>query len=140
MAVDRTLDVMTAVRTKLLADAAVTALVVARIYDTAPEDVTGPYMTIGSVGYRDFSTSNSEGQDINLDIHCWDIPADRKNNKDTAKVRSLMASVRRLFHDVALSVPGYNVIVCRVSGGMPVIADADEIHGVVSLRVLIGHE
>lgn len=139
-AVDRTLEVMAAIRTALLADATVAALIGTRVYDTAPEAVTGPYMTIGSVGYRDYSTSSSEGQDMLMDVHCWDIPADRANAKNTANVRALMASVRRLFHDAALSVPARNVIVCRVTGGMPVMADADEIHGVVTVRVLIGHE
>lgn len=131
---------MAAIRTRLLADAAVAALVGTRVYDAAPEGVASPYITIGSVGYADSSTSSSEAQDMELDIHLWDIPADQANSKNTARVYSLMASVRSLFHDYALPVSGRNVIVCRVERGMPVVADADEIHGVVSLRVLTGHE
>lgn len=140
MAQDRTLAVMTALRTALLADSEVAGIVAARVYDTAPEGAATPYMTIGQVGYVDFSTSDSDGQDIDVDIHCWDVPADRANAKDTADVRTLMAAVRRIFHDTALSVSGVNVIVCRVLRALPVIADANEIHGVVSLRVLAGHE
>lgn len=139
MAVDRTLEVMAAIRTRLLADATVSGLVGVRVYDTAPEGGASPYITI-SVGYADNSTSSSEAQDMEIDVHCWDIPADRANAKNTARVYSLMGQVRVLFHDYALPVTGRNVIVCRVMRGMPVAADADEIHGVVSLRVLIGHE
>ena len=131
---------MAAVRTRLLADATVSGLVGTRVYDVAPEGVASPYMTIGDVGYADSSTSSSEAQDMELDVHCWDIPADRANAKNTARVHTLMDSVRSLFHDYALPVAGRNVIVCRVMRGMPVVADADEIHGVVSLRVLSGHE
>jgi len=139
-AADRTVEVMTAVRTAMLADASIAALVATRIYDTAPEKVASPYMTIGDAGYVDSSTSSSEAQDIEIDVHVWAIPADSANAKNTADVRALMGHVRRVFHDQTLTVSGRNVIVCRVPRAIPVVADADAIHGVVSIRVLIGHE
>lgn len=140
MAFDRTTDVMTAVANKLLADGAVTALVGQRIYDMAPEGCATPYLTIGDVGYRDSSTSSSEAQDMLLDVHVWDVPADEANSKNTADVRALVGHVRRVLHDATLTITGRNVILCRALGALPVVADADEIHGVVSIRVLAGHE
>lgn len=140
MALDRTLEVMAAVRSRLIGDAPVAALIAARVYDTAPEGVQAPYITIGQTAYFDSSTSDSEAQDFTVDVHCWDIPADRSNAKDTSRARALMGHVRRLFHDHALVVPGRNAILCRAERSIPVVADADEIHGVVSLRVLVGHE
>jgi hypothetical protein len=140
MADDATLDVMIAITTRLMADAQVTALVGSKIYDTAPEGVSGPYVTIGQSSYFDSSTDSSAAQDIRFDIHCFDIPADRSNAKDTSKVRALLGHVRRLFHDYALAVPGRNRIVSQVIAASPVFADADEIHGVATLRILIGHE
>jgi len=140
MAVDRTVDVMTAIRTAMLADASIAALVGTRVYDTVPEKAAMPCMTIGDTGYIDSSTSSSEAQDMEIDVHCWDMPSDKANAKNTADVRALMGHVRRVFHDLALAVSGRNVLVCRVTRAMPVIADANEIHGVVTIRVLIGHE
>lgn len=139
-AVDRTVEVMTAIRTAMLADASIAALVGTRVYDTAPEKVASPYMTIGDVGYADASSSDSEAQDLEMDVHCWDIPADRANAKNTANVRALMGHVRRVFHDLALAVTGRNVVVCRVTRTIPIVSDADAMHGVVIIRVLAGHE
>lgn len=138
-AVDRTLDVMAAIRSALTGDGSIAALIGTRCYDTAPEKATSPYITL-SASYSDSSTSNSEAQDFEIDVHCWDIPADRANAKNTANVRNLMAHVRRVLHDAALSVPGRNVIVCRATRALSVAADADQIHGVVIVRVLTGHE
>lgn len=141
MAVDRSLDVMAAIRSALIGDGSIAALIGTRCYDVAPEKTAAPYLTLGGGGgYTDSSTSDSEAQDIEIDVHCWDIPADRANAKNTANVHNLMAHVRRVLHATALSVSGRNVIVCRVIRAISVVADADSIHGVVIVRVLTGHE
>lgn len=145
MADDATIDVLTAIRSRLIGDASVTAILGTysgqeKVYDAVPEGVTGAFIRIGDTGYSDSSSSDSAAQDMNVDIHCFDTPANNENIENTTNVRNLMGHVRRLFHDHALSVPGRNRILCRVERGFPVVTDADEIHGVVSLRVLIGHE
>lgn len=140
MAVDRTLEVMAAVRAALIADAALLTLVASRIYDTAPEKAVSPYLTIGRTSYRDSSSSDSEAQDFDMEVHCWDIPADRANAKNTANVYNAMSHVRRVLHDSNLTISGRNVILTRVTASVSPIADADEIHGVVIVRVLAGHE
>lgn len=136
---DRTTALLTAARSALLADATVLASVVDRVFTTAPEGVASPYITIRA-DYRDSSTSNSEAQDFELEVHCWDIPADMANTKNTSRVRTLMERVRTVFHDSGFSVAGKNVIVSRVTAAVAPVANADEIHGVVIVRVLIGHE
>ncbi len=139
-AIDRTLQVMTAVRAALMADAAMALLVGVRVYDIAPEGTVSPYITIGHTNYSDSSTSSSEAQDFSIDIHCFDIPADVSNAPDTSRVRAAMAHIRRVLHDAELSVPGLNLIVCRVIRAISPLPTQDEIHGVTTLRVLIGHE
>lgn len=136
---DRTTALLTAARSALLADAAVLASVVDRVFTSAPEGVASPYITLRA-DYRDSSTSSSEAQDFEIEVHCWDIPADRSNAKDTSRVRTLMERVRPVFHDAGFSVPGKNVIVSRVIASVAPVANADDIHGVVIVRVLIGHE
>ena len=139
-AIDRTLAVMQAVRAALMADATMAALVGDRIYDAAPEGTASPYVTIGHTNYSDASTSSSEAQDFSIDIHCFDIPADVSNAPDTSRVRAAMAHVRRVLHDTELSIPGSNLIVCRVTRAVSPLPTQDEIHGVTTLRVLAGHE
>lgn len=140
MAMDRTEAAMTAIADAMLADAQIAALVDARVYAEAPEGVASPYITIGDVGYSDSSTSDSEAQDFQFDVHVFDIPQDVESSKDTSRVRALMAHIRRVLHDAPLVIAGANRIVCRVTRAIPVLATPDEIQGVITIRVLAGHE
>lgn len=134
------MEIMAAIRARLTGDAQTAALLGARVYDSAPEKAVSPYMTIGSVGYTDHSTSSSDGQEFLFDLHCWDIPADRSNAKDTARVRNLMKHARRLFHFEPMPEAGCNVTVSQMKNAAPLFIDQDAVHGVVTLRVLAGHE
>ncbi len=135
-ATDSTRTVMAAVRTLLLADTGFAALTT-QIFDRVPQKTQGTWVTIGDIGAFDFSTSDTNGQAISLDIHIWHQP--QTQTQETQKVRLVMEAVRRLLHfqTLTLSPPHHNVVMF-VSNTTPVMLDPDEatLHGVISIRTL----
>src|SRR5260370_26743598 len=75
---DATLDWLTALRAALVADATLAALVgtdpasgATKIFSRPPAHVALPYVSFGDTSQRAFSTSDSYGQEIVVDVHCW---------------------------------------------------------------------
>lgn len=137
-AADATVPLMTAVRTAILADAQI-ASVTTKVYDWPPSNVRGPFITLNALSWRTWDTADSDGQEITIDVHAWDMPS--HDGPATATVRSLMTHLRRLLHRGALTVSGHNLVLVEATAGTGPMLDPDGVtmHGVVTIRALVGH-
>ena len=85
------LALQTGLRAALLADAAlVTALGGAQVFDDVPREAPFPYITIGEIETRDWSTQTSRGNEHTVTVHVWSRYRGRK------QVQELIAEVDRI--------------------------------------------
>lgn len=137
-AYDSTLEVLKALRSTLIADTDLTRIINERVYARPPEKAPFPYITIGDrTSYTDFSSNTHNGQDIQIDVHCWDQP--KPQTQETKLCREIMGHVRRVLHFADLSLlPPHHAIVCYAVNGVGPLTDPDGFtqHGIVSFRIL----
>jgi hypothetical protein len=135
-ATDSTRAILIAVRSLLLGDTDFLALC-NQVFSHAPQGTQGVWVTIGDISYQDFSTSDTDGQEFNIDVNVWAQSTSR--TQETAKVQNIMAVIRKLLHFTKLNitVPHHDILM-HVVNSTPVMLDPDEttLHGVVSVRVL----
>ena len=90
------LALQTGLRAALLADAdLVTALGGEQVFDDVPRDTTFPYITIGEIETRDWSTQTSRGNEHTVTVHVWSRYRGRK------QVQDLIAEVDRILDGAA---------------------------------------
>lgn len=135
---DATVALMAALRARLLADGELPAIT-GKIFDRPPANEATPYLTIGETSYEDWSTSDTDGQNIRVDIGVWQEPAGA--DPDTRVVRALMGHVRRIVHLAPLDLGAHNLVLVRVERAVGPMLDPDgyTLHGVVTVRALTGH-
>ncbi|MDO8838512.1 MAG: DUF3168 domain-containing protein [Parvibaculum sp.] len=97
-----------AVYAALAADAALAALVAARIYDNPPDDVGLPYLTLGESETRDWSTGESRGAEHLLSLHAFSRRGGR------AEAKEILAAVGARLHDAALTLEGHALVNLRL--------------------------
>jgi hypothetical protein len=77
------LALQTGLRAALLADAGfVAALGGENVYDDVPRDAPFPYITIGNIETRDWSTQTSRGHEHTVTVHLWSSYRGRKQVQD----------------------------------------------------------
>ena len=138
-ALDRQAAVVAAIGAALRADAALAALIGARVYDAPPARAVMPSITIRLVAARDDSTADTEAQVLDFDLDVWDR---YEIGETLARPRAVMAGIRRILHLQALTVPGITVLSVLCSSARGPVRDPDEValHGTVSVTVAAGHE
>jgi hypothetical protein len=154
---DATLDWLAALRAALVADAQLAALVgtdeasgAVKIFNRPPAHAALPYVSFGDTSERAFSTSDSYGQEIIVDVHCWAMrQSDGNQSPATATARQMMGRVEAVVHmqpDLsgdrpALTVAGRNLILAQVVERSQLVLDADgeTNHGFVRVSALIAH-
>lgn len=118
----------------LKADAAVSAIVGAAVYDYPPASDPMPRITIGASDAIPDDADCVAGQEITLQVDCW--------SRDQGKLhpcRSLVDAVRGALHDADLALPDpYSLNTIRVTQAR-VFPDQDGItaHGVVVVSALV---
>lgn len=102
---DPTLEVSGAIRTRLAATSAVTALVGTKIFDVAPAGATEPYISIGPSSYQEEYTDCIIGGEIFIQVDCWsDSPAQDEVRKMAGAVRAALRSDLTLLNGALVSL------------------------------------
>ncbi|MBX3495916.1 MAG: DUF3168 domain-containing protein [Parvibaculum sp.] len=96
-----------AVHAALAADAALAALVAARIYDNPPDDVALPYLTLGESEMRDWSVGEGAGAEHRLSLHAFARGGGR------TQAKAILGAVRAALHDAALTLEGHALVNLR---------------------------
>lgn len=138
-ATDRSAAVLAALRTSLLADPALAALVDGRIFELPPARAGMPSLTIRCVSGLDASSADTDAQTLTFDCDVWDRFA---TAGDLSAAHAIMAHVRRILHMQSIAVSGVAVLSVLCTGSQGPYRDPDGVtlHGVVTLRVRCGHE
>lgn len=126
-------EVQKAVYARLLADAGVSALVGARIYDELPPDEPAyPYVHLGEMLTSRFDVKEAAGWEVELTIHVWSRYRGKK------EAQNVLDAVEATLNRAALVVTGYAVVSCDVVQLLN-LEDADGLtrHGVARLRVVL---
>jgi hypothetical protein len=101
------LALQAAVVAALLDDAAVVALVDARVYDAPPRNAAFPYVALGPAGVTDWSTSTEAGAEHALAITVWS----RERGKRAC--HEILAAVEAALHDADLTLSGHALVNLR---------------------------
>lgn len=97
-----------AIHARLAGDAALAALVAARIYDNPPDDAGFPYLTLGENEMRDWSTGEGAGAEHLLSLHAFSRRGGRREAKE------ILAAVGAVLHDAALTLDGHALVNLRL--------------------------
>lgn len=128
-------------RAALVADSYLNSILVGmKVVDDAPASHATPYVSIDTHS-NDWSTSDTDGQEILLDLNVWTQAASQ--TPETGLGRDIMAALRRVLHTAILSpaAPFHSVLI-RVENMIGPYRDPDgtTLHGVVSIRALADHD
>ena len=92
----------------LIGDTNLTALLGgAYVYDHVPRGIGFPYITIGQITERDWSSDDQEAHEHMLILHVWSQAPGRK------EAQAIMAAVRTRLHDQTLVLSGYRLVNMR---------------------------
>jgi hypothetical protein len=99
------LALQTGLRIALLADAAlVAALGGDQVFDDVPREAPFPYITIGDIDTRDWSTQTSRGHEHIVTLHLWSRHRGRK------QVQDLIAEVDRILDGADPPLQGHRLV------------------------------
>jgi hypothetical protein len=105
MSTNPALALQTALRATLLADAGlVTALGGEQVFDDVPREVPFPYVTIGDIETRDWSTQTSRGHEHTVTIHVWSRYRGRK------QVQELIGEIDRILDGADPPISDYRLV------------------------------
>jgi hypothetical protein len=97
-----------AVFERLAGDAALAALLGgAHVYDGAPRNAAAPYVHLGEVTERDWSTATEAGAEVAFAVVAWSREPGR------AQALAIAQRVRELLHEAALTLDGWRLVNLR---------------------------
>jgi hypothetical protein len=79
----------------------------ARVYDGAPRNAEAPYVHLGEMNARDWSTATEAGTEISFTVVAWSRQPGR------AEALAIAERVRALLDDVALTLAGFRMVNLR---------------------------
>jgi hypothetical protein len=125
----------TAVYNKLTGDATLVALLASAssVYDSPPENVAMPYLTIGDDPAEDFGSATFRGRDAQIQVHTW---AQGKGHKSA---KEIMDRIWSLLHEGSLTLSGHTLVLMRFVSDR-IMVDPDDgrtYHGVQIFRALL---
>jgi len=112
---DSTLALQEALIAALRGDAAIAALVgtqafaspigtVVKVFDPAPQEVTFPYVSLGSEICEPLDTATATGSETAWQIDVW------SRKPGAAEAREIMAAIRACLHEADLTVAGHQFV------------------------------
>jgi hypothetical protein len=102
------------------------------VFDNVPQGQAFPYVTIGDDILTDWASHTFDGASIEASIHAWARANGRKGCK------SIQAEIRRILHDVSLSVSGFKTVSLRQTFENTMLdPDNETYHGVQRFSVLL---
>ena len=142
-AIDRTEGTLAAIRTALLANAELLALVGSTGIVTKPEAAKPlPYLAMQNVYSSDASTATEDAESVSVDIHIF-AKANATvtvSGQPMAPAKRMMQIVKSVLHVQMLPISGF--VQMRVGGSRGPLDDPDDNihHMVVQVRVLVGYD
>jgi hypothetical protein len=139
---DRTEATLAAVRTKLLANAELAAIVGASGIVTRPEEAKALPFIVLSCEAQDDGTASTDAESIRLEVHCFS----RRNATVTVsaapmvQAKRLMQIVKAELHETSLAVTGHWLTRVERSLGPLPEPDPDAMHMLVIATVRVGHD
>lgn len=92
----------------LAGDATLTGLLGgARVYDGAPRNAEAPYVHLGEVTARDWSTATEAGSEVTFAVVAWSRAEGR------SQALAIAERATALLHDAALTVAGFRLVNLR---------------------------
>lgn len=131
MSIAASWNLQQAIYSALLADTGLSALVINRIYDDVPQNATFPYVTLGEVTVREWSTASDVGAEHSLVLHAWSRAHGRK------EVKEILGAISNVLDQTVLTVIGFQLINLQfVSADMRREKDGETYHGIIRLRAI----
>ena len=131
MATNSSLDLQMAIHAALAADAGLAAIIGSSVYDDVPQGTSFPYVVIGDVTTRDWSTQTQEGDEHIVVIPAW------SNQRGRREVQMIIERIDAVLDGAALALVDHQLINLRVVF-WTALRDLDgaTYHGVVRLRAV----
>jgi hypothetical protein len=115
----------------LIGDAPLMGLV-SGVYNFVPQAAGYPYLTIGEVLQRDWSTTTTTGAACSLTIRVFSREGGRK------QTATIMDRVHALLHQGGISVEGYTAVLSRFESAETRLEDDGATYqGIMKFRVLL---
>lgn len=109
---DAVIAVRRAIQARLVADAALVALLGGpRIHDEPPRAATGPYVVYGDVDARDWSSSTELGCEQSIELIIW-----APRSAETSVALTIAGRVGLALHDAPLALTGHRLVQIRQTG------------------------
>ncbi len=120
------------IRTALIADGTLTALVpAARIKDHIPQPTVFPYISIGETSAGPFDTKTEDGMEQTFTIHTW------SRHRGLKEVKQIMGAIVDVLDQAALSVSGHTLVLVRFEFSDTILdPDGKTRHGVQRFRAI----
>lgn len=127
-------DLQTLVYDRLIADAAVAAIVGSRVYDNVPSDAQKPYISFGPSDYRPDDADCIRARTETLQVDCWTADHGKKR-----PCKILADAVKAALHEYEVELSGDNALVEMIVAQVRILDDPDGIttHGVVQVEATI---
>ncbi len=131
MTTNSSLALQKAIHAALAADAGLAAILGPRVYDDVPQGTSFPYVVIGDVTTRDWSTQTQQGHEHIVVIHAW------SNQRGRREVQMIIERLDAVLDGAALTLDDHQLINLRVVF-WTALRDLDgaTYHGVVRLRAV----
>lgn len=131
MAMSPSLALQKALHAALVADAGLAAIVAGRVHDDVPQSTVFPYVVIGDVSTRDWSTQTQEGHEHIVVIHAWSRQRGRR------EVQTIIERIDAVLDGAPLALEDHRLVNLRVVF-WTALRDLDgaSYHGVVRLRAV----
>ncbi len=115
----------------LTADATLMAQI-SGVYDAVPEGSAYPYVTIGALQARDWSSKTTAGSDFTLNVHAYARTAGRK------AVIAILERVYQVLRQASFSLTGYALVHLRSESSEVMLEDDGLTYrGTLRLRILV---
>lgn len=131
MSGDSTAELLAAIRSRLLADAALSAVATGGVWDMPPQTVVYPYVQMGDVQTLPFEDGACiDGSEMFLDFHTW-----ARGDRPATQMHAMNKAIRDSLHGQRFAVVGHVLQVVEHQTTRT-LRDPDGItrHGVVTFR------
>lgn len=125
------LALQTSIYATLIGDATLMGLVEG-VYDRVPDNADFPYVTIGDMQGKDWSSKTFSGCQYTIEIHVYSREGGR------TEAATIMGRIYTLLHGQALSVSGQTMILMQyISGDIALETDGWSYHGHIRFNTLL---
>ena len=116
----------------LKSDVALSALLGgSRVYDFVPQRAAYPFVSLGNMVSRDWSTGSERGDEHVLSLHVWSKAKGKK------QCLEILSAVRRVLHDVELVVEDHQLVNLRYQfSDARLDPDGETFHGIMRFRAV----